>query len=285
MQFVLGFHPLCIALLDGKANGETIHAAVRRGFIEQERSHENPKASPSQDLFALLAQVLNNFKLSPSSYPQTRRGETIMRKALMFFVIALAIIPCLAQDPQNHKNCSLIGTWLGGSDPSGIPYYQMTITPEVDGRLLVAYQAMYDPGTHYTSWTGEAKKGKGKNYTEYALATYIITQAMADFYRSLGIQVDPGTFEADGIYTRARLLDCNTIQSTITWFGWYIPIMGDTVPFVTQPQIEFIRDFNGGQPIVEIYHRIGPDCPICGSAGQSVRSGMNKEALPKWRSR
>ena len=204
---------------------------------------------------------------------------------LLIIACALLVIPGFAQIPQ-HNNCSMIGTWLGGSDPSGIPYYQMTITPEVEGRLLVAYQAMYDPGTHYTSWTGEARKGRARTYNEYALATYIITQDMADFYfQNFGIQVDPGTFEADGIYTHARMLDCNTIQSTITWFGWYIPIMPDTVPFVTQPQIEYIRDLNGGQPIVEIYHRIGPDCPICGSAGKSMRSGMNKEALPKWRSR
>jgi len=207
-----------------------------------------------------------------------------MNKTILLIIsCALLVSPGLAQNPQH--NCSMVGTWLGGSDPSGIPYYQMTITSEVDGKLLVAYQAMYGPGIHYTSWTGEAKKGTAKT-SEYALATYIITQEMADFYlQNFGIQVDPGSFEADGIYTHARMLDCDTIESTITWFGWYIPITPDTVPFVTQPQIEYIRDLNGGQPIVEIYRRIGPNCPICGSARKSIRNGMDKEALPKWRSR
>jgi hypothetical protein len=206
-----------------------------------------------------------------------------MNRAMLLIVFcALLVIPSLAQNPQNQTNCSLTGTWLGGSDPTGIPSYQATITPEADGRYMVLYQAMYDPGTHFTSWTGELRKGEGKTYSEYAAATYIISQDMADFYQTIGIQVDPGSFEVDGVYTQKRMLDCNTFQSTITWFGWYIPITAEKIPFVTPPEVEFIHDANGGQPIVEIYHRVGPDCPICGSASKASRGVVDRKTLPKW---
>ncbi len=59
------------------------------------------------------------------------------------------------------------------------------------------------------------------------------------------------------------MLDCDTLQASIDWFGWYIPITAEKVPFVTQPDIEAISLLYGG-PIVEIYRRVsGEDCPAC----------------------
>lgn len=211
-------------------------------------------------------------------------SKTSRRTLLMFLVIVLAGIPCLAQGAG--RNCEPTGTWLGGSDPGGVPGYHLTITKEAAGRYLVVYQSVYDPGTHFTIWTGELlQEPNARIYSQYAASTYFITQEIADFYlENFGIQVDPGTIEADGIYTHALMLDCNTIQSTITWFGWYVPITAAKIPFVTQPEIEVIRDIFAGQPIVEVYHRVGPDCPICGSPSKANRS-VDRKALPKWRLR
>ena len=212
-------------------------------------------------------------------------SKTSCRVLMMFLVVVLAGIPCLAQGAG--RTCEPTGTWLGGSDPSGIPGYQMTVTREAAGRYLVVYQSVYDPGTHVTVWTGELRKENAQIYSQYAASTAFINQDLADFYlQNFGIQVAPGSIEVDGIYTQVVMLDCNTIQSTISWFGWYVPITADKVPFVTLPEIEFIRDVLGGQPIVEIYHRVGPDCPICGSPGKAAsRGSVNKKAVPKWHSR
>ena len=210
-------------------------------------------------------------------------SKTSRRVLMMFLVIVLAGIPCLAQGAG--RTCEPTGTWLGGSDPTGVPGYHLTITREAAGRYMVVYQSVYDPGTHFTIWTGELKKESGQIYSQYAVSTYFISQDIADYYRDVwGIQVDPGTIEVDGIYTHARMLDCNTIQSTISWFGWYVPITAEKIPFVTQPEIELIDII--GAPIVEIYHRVGPDCPICGSPGKAApRGGVDKKALPKWHQR
>ena len=66
------------------------------------------------------------------------------------------------------------------------------------------------------------------------------------------------------------MVDCDTMETTIDWFAWYIPFSLDEIPFVTQPEIEVIRDLNGDDPILETYHRIRTDdCPACPAGGKA----------------
>ncbi len=184
---------------------------------------------------------------------------------LAMIVFALAAMPCLAQG--YGRVCDPTGTWLGGSDPSA-PGYQLTVVPQTAGRYSATYQAIFDPGAHLTAYTGELVKTGAQNYTGYIVAGLSENQAMVDYYASIGVTVEVGSPEVDAAYEKIVMLDCNTIQSTITWFGWYLPMTNDKIPFVTQPEVEFIRDFLGGEPIVETYHRVSADnCRVCTIGG------------------
>ncbi len=209
-----------------------------------------------------------------------------MHRAVLVVVTLLATgAICLAQGIGH--TCDPTGTWFGGSDPN-VPTYQLTVVPEAAARYSVVYQLMPDPGSRLGSYTGEMIKDGAQTYTQYAITTFTENQAGVEFYASLGIIVDVGAWEADAVYGDVVMLDCDTIKSTITWFGWYIPITLEKVPFVTQPEIEYIRDFLGGEPIVETYHRVsGANCPVCTMGGSvtgsvtALKSGAKDKLPPK----
>ncbi len=178
-----------------------------------------------------------------------------MRSISLLAVIMLVLIavPCLSQG--FGSTCNPTGTWIGGSDPQA-PTYQMTLVPTAAGRYAMIVQYIPDPGFYSTAFTGELIKNGAQTYKAYLIATY--TQA-----------------ELDAAYSQGVMLDCNTLQFKYTWLGVYLPMTSDKIPFVTQPEIEVIRDFLGGSPIVETYHRVSADsCPVCemGGLGNPVSS-------------
>jgi hypothetical protein len=199
-----------------------------------------------------------------------RKKEDGMRGKflLVIVVFTLLAVPCFAQ--QKARSCDPTGTWVGGGDPL-YPSYQLTVTSEGGGRYTVTYQMMFDPGTQATSFTGEMRRGRGGAYDEQICASLTITQEMADFYASLGVIVEDLSLpELDCVHARTVMVDCDTMQTTIDWFAWYLPFSLDEIPFVTQPEIEVIRDLNGGDPILETYHRIRTDdCPACSAGGKA----------------
>jgi hypothetical protein len=183
---------------------------------------------------------------------------------LSMILFVLVATPCLAQG--YGCDCDPAGIWLGGSDPK-VPSYKLTVVQVATGRYSVTYEILPNPGLYYSSYTGELRKDHAQSYTGYAVASFEINQASVEFYAGLGISVTAGGFELDAIRERVVMLDCDTLQGTIDWFGWYVPFTNAKVPFVTRPEIEAIS-FSGGQPIVEIYHRVsGDSCPACTSGG------------------
>jgi hypothetical protein len=203
------------------------------------------------------------------------------RFLLAFLVFTLCAMPCLAQ--PKARACDPTGTWVGGGDPL-YPSYQLTVTPEGGGRYTVLYQMMFDPGTHATAYTGEMKRDRGGAYVEQICASITLNQELVDFYASLGIVVEqPGLPEVDCVHARKVMLDCDTMQTTIDWFGWYIPFSLDKIPFTTQPEIEFINDLNGGEPLLETYHRVNTEnCPACTDGGKAGPGLANPDnPLPK----
>ncbi len=168
------------------------------------------------------------------------------RSLLAVMMLVLVAVPCLAQGIGS--TCNPTGTWIGGSDPQA-PTYQMTLVPTAAGRYTVIGQYIPDPGVYSTTFTGELIKNGAQTYKLYLIATY--TQQELDAASSQGI-----------------MLDCSTLQFTYTWIGVYLPITNDKTPFVTQPEIEVIRDFLDGTPIIETYHRVSADhCQVCEMGG------------------
>ncbi len=191
-------------------------------------------------------------------------------------VVVLAAAPCLAQGIG--RPCDPSGTWIGGGNPA-VPSYQLTVVPTQAGRYSITFQMIFDPGIHSTNYTGELIRNDARTFTAYAMATFGETQESVDFYASLGIDISTSDQEADAIVEAARMVDCDTMEFKINWFGWYLPITGDKIPFVTQPEVEFIHDFLGGEPMVETYHRVSGDpCPVC-TIGGSVTGTMDPAAL------
>ena len=185
-----------------------------------------------------------------------------MRSRCLLAVMMLVVItvPCFAQGIG--RTCDPTGTWLGGSNAEA-PDYQMTFVPTGAGQYAMTAQYIPDPGVHSTTFTGELIKSGAQTYTAYIIATY--TQGELDAARS-----------------QAVMLDCNTIQFTYTWLGVYLPITSDKTPFVTQPEIEVIRDFLGGSPIVETYHRVSANhCPVCEMGGAWAGTSNALSATPE----
>ncbi len=168
------------------------------------------------------------------------------RFLLAVMMLVLIAVPCLAQGIGS--TCSPAGTWIGGSDPQA-PIYQMTLIPTAAGRYAFIGQYIPDAGIYSTAFMGELIKNGAQTYKLYLMATY--TQQ-----------------ELDAAISKGVMLDCDTIQFTYTWIGVYLPITNDKIPFVTQPEIEVIRDILAGNPIVETYHRVSADyCPVCEMGG------------------
>jgi hypothetical protein len=189
-------------------------------------------------------------------------------KCLLAMIMFVSVaVPCLAQG--YGRACDLAGTWLGGSDPK-VPGYKLTVVPVAAGRYSVTYEILSNPGLYYSSYTGELRKDGAQSYAGCAVASFEINQANAAWYLAqFGISVNVGDFELDAVHETVVMLDCDTLQGTIGWFGWYVPFTNAKVPFVTKPEIEAISSLCGGQPIVEIYHRVsGESCPACTSGGK-----------------
>lgn len=178
---------------------------------------------------------------------------------LAIMVLIVITVPCFGQGIG--RMCDPTGTWLGGSNPQA-PDYQMTFVPTGAGRYAMTAQYIPDPGVHSTTFTGELIKSDGQKYTAYLIATYTPE-------------------ELDAARSQAVMLDCDTIQFTYTWLGVYLPITNDKTPFVTQPEIEVIRDFLEGSPIVETYHRVSANyCPVCEMGGVGAGTNNAVSSLP-----
>ncbi len=198
------------------------------------------------------------------------KGASSYILSVVFLATAIA---CFGQWPgqfnsasQNARWCDPSGTWYGGSDMTH-PYH-LTIEPIGMGRYAVRFQQAIDyPALKilgWTDWTGEMTMGRGQKYDLHAVAFYVSSPEL-----NLG-----GTLEMDAIHSTIEFSNnCSTIQHTIDTFVGYMPWTEEKVPFVTNPEWNFLEVF-GLTSLQERYHRMPTacrNCPFLGSANSMLR--------------
>ncbi len=191
----------------------------------------------------------------------------------ILFVFVATAIACFGQSPgqfsatsQNARWCDPSGTWYGGSDMT-LPYH-LTIEPIGMGRYAVRFQQAVDyPALKvlgWTDWTGEMTIGRGQKYVLHAVAFFVPSPEL-----NMG-----GTPEMDAIRSIIEFSDnCSTIQHTIDAFIGYVPWTEEKVPFVTNPEWNFLELF-GITTLQERYHRMPTvcrNCPFFGSPNSMLR--------------
>lgn len=206
------------------------------------------------------------------------------RLFVALLVLITASMTCFAQagdqlgnfssGPSRH--CNPAGTWYGGSDPHYA--YQFIITPVGEpvamGRYnTMAQQALDLPALGIvaaTNWTGTMEL-KGSTYQAHIMAMYKLTPETA-----ASVGADPELPEVDVVRGHIELVDCNTL--TATWDVYYVyfnfdAVAGDKIPFVTAPDIDVL---GGAAQIVETYHRLPSNCPICTATGNSATGSFSR---------
>ena len=148
----------------------------------------------------------------------------------------------------HHKACELAGTWYGGSDMT--TPYQFTAVPIGEGRYSLRFQQAVDYlslGIRWvTDWTGEATRVRD-GYRVSAMSFAVDGPEAA---AQLG-----GSLEMDAVLSTFTFSDdCNTITNTIDTFIAYIPWTEEKVPFVTDPDYNWL-EIIGIDTLVEQYHR------------------------------
>lgn len=179
------------------------------------------------------------------------------------FLIAFATIALLlggapgafTQQGQGNQ-CTPAGVWYGGS----VVAYHMTIIPAGPaGHFTVFAEGMYKNSVMNTVYTGELVKTD--NVYEGSLMQ--LTTSDPDFLNPPPIGKMPDI--ASG-WSSMKMLDCDTIQNTIPFFGLYFASniwqpgvvwsLNGKVPLVDAPDVDLLNVLTGGHPIVETYHRL-----------------------------
>ena len=179
-------------------------------------------------------------------------------RLVVFLVVAA--LPCLAQYGSVINNCTIEGTWYGGSTVA----YQLTVIPSTPaGHYSFIFDPMYvDPQVPMAAKvTGELVK-HGDVYEGSMFLLGGGNQPPGPNYKMPDIIVG---------WNSMRLLDCNTIKNTIPFFGMYfgagiwqpgtpwtgINWLRGKVPLLDPPDVDMIPVLTGDvKPIVETYHRV-----------------------------
>ena len=174
--------------------------------------------------------------------------------AAVVVVAGLAITsPLLAEG--RPPGCDLAGTWYGGS----VVAYHMTIVPtRVPDRYTVSFQGMYKNSVMNTAFTGELARKQGR----YQGSFLQLTTGDPAFLNPPPIGKLPDIRVG---WTSMKLVDCDTIENVIPFYGTYF---GSTiwqpgivwldqgkVPLVDPPDVDILA-LLGGKAVVETYHRL-----------------------------
>lgn len=193
------------------------------------------------------------------------------RNSIAFWITVLIVslaTGALAEQGKGN-NCSITGTWYGGSTVA----YKMTISENIPAETYtVVFEGMYKSSVMNTTYTTTLVR-KGNRYEGSGLA--LITQD-PDFLNPPPIGKLPdilvGWFSID-------LLDCRTIRNTIPFLGMYfgaaIPgvtlgiwqpgtpwsgiawVAGAKAPMIDPPDVDMIPVLTGDvKPIVETYRKV-----------------------------
>lgn len=167
-----------------------------------------------------------------------------MKKMVGLYVVLLLAAPLLGA--AEWKHCDPTGTWYGGSAEY---LYVMTITPKAEDTYTLVAQAVYELGQFGfsvgTDWSGSLVQRGNRRFEVRALAMYV--------YAPEGST--ESVMEMDIIHSFVQIdQSCAELTQTIDAFGGYFPFVpGETVPFVTPPDLDFLP---GGEPLVETYARM-----------------------------
>lgn len=189
--------------------------------------------------------------------------------------VALAVIALLlgvaagafAQQGKGNE-CTPSGVWYGGS----VVAYQMTIIPGGPaGHYTTFAQGMYKNSVLNTVYAGEVVK----NGNKYEGSLVALSTQDPEYLNPPPFTKLP---DINAGWASMELLDCNTLQNTIPFFGVYFgppspfgvgiwepgtPWWGvnwvakGKVPLLDQPDVDLIPILtNDTKPIVETYHRV-----------------------------
>jgi hypothetical protein len=168
--------------------------------------------------------------------------------------------PLLAEPFDSPGACDLAGTWYGGS----VVAYHMTIIPAGDRDHYTAFaQGMYKNSVMNTVYTGQL----ARKHNRYEGPLMQLSTADEDFLNPPPIGKLP---DITAGWSSMRLVDCNTIENRIPFFGVYfassiwqpdrdLPVIdwtGVKTPLVSPPDVDLLIILSGGRPIVETYHRL-----------------------------
>jgi hypothetical protein len=175
------------------------------------------------------------------------------------------------------KECSPVGVWYGGSDFK----YMLTIippnthvnhivgkgTPATEDTFLIRYEAVYPNAAWgyeaWTSWSGQLVRNKdGRRY---------LGQSISRYTTSPEAQPPSGSFELDAVRNWNEFVNCDTIRSTIDFFGAYFDL--NRVPFVDAPDLNYLPPEG---KIIETCHRMPTKCPACSTSIASSASVQRK---------
>jgi len=182
----------------------------------------------------------------------------------LLFLLILTALTCVAQ-PGMGNDCTIAGTWYGGS----VVAYQMTVTPTTPaGHYIVMAEPMYvNPQAPLAAkYTGQLIK-KADVYEGS-----ILSLSGDKSFINLPPGTNPKMPDLEVGWETMKLVDCNTIQNTIPFFGIYFgagiwqpgtPWTGvqwaadGKVPLRDAPDIDLIPILTGDvKPILETYHRL-----------------------------
>ena len=162
----------------------------------------------------------------------------------------------LAEPAGPPRSCDLAGTWYGGS----VVAYHMTIIPGVArGHYTVFAEGMYKNSVMNTVYTGQVARKHGR----YEGPLMQLSTQDPDFLNPPPIWKMPDIIAG---WSSMKLVDCNTIESRIPFFGvyfgsniWQPGVVWTTpgkTPLLDAPDVDLLDVLAGGKPIVETYHRL-----------------------------
>jgi len=188
-----------------------------------------------------------------------------------------SVAACLGQSGTN-ANCTLAGTWYGGSPDAGFPYYHMTLTPLTSSSFSTRGQYDSEIGSlgylHATDWTGDLTQNGKKTFRGFIMSMWQWDPAS----NLLPPGVDAALPEMDFIPYNVEFLDCNSFKGTIHHWYVYFNFTNDIKPLSKQSRPpDLVMDFD--PPIVEIYHRAPNSCPGCPFANAT----SNMTSVPAWK--
>jgi len=171
-----------------------------------------------------------------------------MRQTVLLLALFLAaVVDCTAQG-LGHS-CSPVGTWYGGAE-NNTAKYLLTIVPILPGHYGVRYdQGFTAPIPKLSAWSGKLiKVGKG-SYANHAIALANLSAAPPP-----AGGIDPQIW---AIRAHVRLVDCDTLESEIDFFGVY---SWGATPFLDTPDGSRLPPSG---VIKETYRRMAGHCPVC----------------------